>query len=162
MISCTFEDGGLAKPGLRHAVIDTIVLKDNKILLVKRTKKLSEGGKWALVGGFVSRDEDLKHAVEREVLEETGYKIENITLLSIVDNPNRSHEDRQNISCVFFCDALNKEGESDWETDEIKWFELNNLPNQELIAFDHFKDIELFLQYKKEEFKIPVFGYTQF
>ena len=31
----------------------------NEVLLVKRSRHLLEGGKWALVGGFVERDETL-------------------------------------------------------------------------------------------------------
>jgi ADP-ribose pyrophosphatase YjhB (NUDIX family) len=57
MIICKFEDGGEAK--LRHVVVDTLVLKDNKILLIKRTGKLLEGGKWGLLGGYVERDENI-------------------------------------------------------------------------------------------------------
>lgn len=55
MITCTFEDGGRGK--LRHAVVNAIILKENKILLVKRSPKITEGGKWGLVGGFMDRDE---------------------------------------------------------------------------------------------------------
>ena len=153
MISCTFEDGG--KGLLRHTVIDVLVLKENKLLLEKRTKKLLEGGKWALVGGFVNRDETLVQAVEREIFEETGYRVKDITFLTINDSPNRPHEDRQNISFVYFCTALGKEGGSDWEVDDQKWYEFDNLPNENEIAFDHYKNIRLYLKYKNGELKIP-------
>src|SRR5258708_9556765 len=113
MITCTFENGN--KASLRHVVIDALVLKDDKLLLVKRTEKLLEGGKWALVGGYVERDENLLQTVEREIGEETGYTVKDITLLCIRHNPDRPHEDRENISFVFFCTAVEKKGESDWE-----------------------------------------------
>src|SRR6266550_2872489 len=106
MINCTFENGN--KASLRHAIIDALVLKDNKILLVKRTKKLLEGGKWALVGGYVDRDENLLQTVEREIREETGYTVKDITFLCVRHNPDRPHEDRQNIAFVFFCTAVDK------------------------------------------------------
>ncbi|MGH7202928.1 MAG: NUDIX hydrolase, partial [Candidatus Levyibacteriota bacterium] len=108
MITCFFENNNKAL--LRHVVVDVLVLKDEKLLLVKRTKKLLEGGKWGLVGGFVERDENLQEAVAREIFEETGYKVKDITLLTIRHNADRPHEDRQNISFVFFCIALEKEG----------------------------------------------------
>jgi 8-oxo-dGTP diphosphatase len=154
MITCVFEDNG--KGQLRHVVVDTLVIKDDKVLFVKRVKKLLEGGKWGLVGGFVGRDENLKQAVEREVYEETGYKIKDITLLAINDRPNRPHEDRQNISFVFFCKALEKEGKADWESDEQKWFPLSELPKEEEIAFDHYSDIQLYLRFINKEISIPV------
>ena len=71
MINCEFENGN--KASLRHVVVDNLVLKDGKILLVKRTGKLLEGGKWGLAGGYVDRDETVKEAAKREILEETGY-----------------------------------------------------------------------------------------
>lgn len=154
MITCSFEDGGQGL--LRHAVIDAVVVKDNKLLLTKRNKKLLEGGKWALVGGFVNRDETLKETVAREIFEETGYRVKDITLLAINDSPNRPHEDRQNISFVFFCTALRKEGTSDWEVDAQKWYDFTNLPPEEEIAFDHYKDIQIYLDYKAKQIQIPV------
>ncbi len=143
MITCNFEDGNKAK--LRHTVVDVLVLKDNQILLEKRNNKLVEGGKWALVGGYMERDETIIDAVKRETLEETGYKIKNIKLLTIIDNPNRPGDDRQNIAFVYTCNVDKKVSESDWEVDELKWFNLNNLPPKNKIAFDHYQDIEIYL-----------------
>ena len=154
MITCAFENGH--KAALRHAVIDVLVLKDNKLLLVKRTGKLLEGGKWALVGGYMDRDENLFQTVEREIREETGYTVKDITLLCVHHNPDRPHEDRQNISFVFFCTAVEKVGKHDWEEDEVKWFPLDSLPEPEILAFDHLKNIELFQQYKRNEITIPL------
>lgn len=151
MLTCKFENGKEAEGGLRHVTVDTIVLKDNKILMVKRTGKILEGGKWGLLGGFVGRDEDLKEAVAREVMEESGYGVTNITLLTIRDNPDRPHEDRQNISFVFFANATEKTGESDWEVDEQKWFEFDEIPDKEQIAFDHYEDIQFYLECLKGE-----------
>jgi 8-oxo-dGTP diphosphatase len=145
MIKCQFEDGNSAS--LRHAVVDTIVVKDNKILMVKRTAKLLEGGKWGLVGGYCERDETIRQTVEREVHEETGWTVENLRLLRIVDNPNRPMEDRQNICFVYVADAVEKTGEPDWESDEQKWFSLENIPPTEMVAFDHLEDIEIYKKY---------------
>ena len=145
MITCNFEDGKKAEKGLRHVVVDFLVLKENKILLVKRAPGLLEAGKWGLVGGYVERDEDLYDAVKREAFEETGYRVTDIVPLIIRHNPDRPHEDRQNISFVFFCPALEKEGESDWEVIEQKWFPFDELPPEEEIAFDHAKNIKAYL-----------------
>jgi len=154
MINCTFENGN--KASLRHVIIDALVLKDDKILLVKRTKKLLEGGKWALVGGYVERDENLYQTVEREIREETGYTVKDVTFLCVRHNPYRPHEDRQNIAFVFFSTAVEKVGEHDWEEDETKWFDLDKLPEPESIAFDHLKNIELYQQFKQNKITIPL------
>ena len=154
MITCYFEKNEQAS--LRHVTVDCLVLQHEKILLVKRHPKLLEGNKWGLVGGFVDRDETTKQAVNRETLEETGYTIKNITLLTVRDNPNRPHEDRQNISFIYFCEALEQVVKRDWENIEMKWFNFDELPKEEEFAFDHYKNIELYLKYKKEKLTLPI------
>lgn len=154
MITCTFEDGN--KGLLRHVVVDTIVLKDDKILMVKRTAKLLEGGKWGIVGGFVDRDETTAQAAAREVLEETGWQVKDLVLLRINDNPNRPNEDRQNVSFVYFCQATEKTGEADWESDEQKWFSWDELPDDKNIAFDHTESISIYRKYLKEKSPLPI------
>jgi len=142
MLTCTFENGSQAS--LRHVTVDAILIRDEKVLLVRRAEGMLEGGKWALCGGYVERDETLREALAREVLEESGYNIKNIKLLTIRDNPDRPHEDRQNISFVFACEAGEKIGESDAEVSEQKWFELSQLPEDSQIAFDHKENLEVF------------------
>lgn len=156
MINCIFEDGG--KGRLRHIVVDTLVLQETKVLLVKRTAKLLEANKWGLVGGFVDRDETIEDAVAREALEETGWKVTDITLLRINDSPQRPHEDRQNVAFVYFCKATKKVGEGDWESDEQQWFDLADLPAREVIAFDHFDNLQLYRRYVKQPFALPQLG----
>jgi 8-oxo-dGTP diphosphatase len=144
MIQCTFEDGG--KGNLRHVVTDALVLKDRKILLGRRAPNLVEGGKWSLPGGYVNLDETLLESVEREILEETGYKVSDLALLRVVDDPNRMNEDRQNIAFVYYCKADKKKGEADKEVTEQKWFSLDALPNPEEMAFDHLSSIKIYLE----------------
>jgi ADP-ribose pyrophosphatase YjhB (NUDIX family) len=147
MINCEFENGN--KDSLRHVVVDCLVLKGEEILLVKRAAGLLEGGKWALPGGFVDRDETIEQAAAREIMEETGYKVENISLLRIIDNPARHNEDRQNVSFVYSCAAREKTGMADSESDQQKWFPLAALPPENEIAFDHMDFIKLYKEYIK-------------
>ncbi|EKD76076.1 MAG: ADP-ribose pyrophosphatase, partial [uncultured bacterium] len=99
MISCKFENDRVAN--LRHVVVDAVIVKDNKVLLTKRALTLREGGKWAVPGGYVERDETALEAVMREVLEETGYSCVVDQLITVLDSPIRRGDDRQNISFVF-------------------------------------------------------------
>ena len=156
MLTCVFEDGHPAF--FRHAVADCIVVKENDILLVKRSAGLQEAGKWALAGGYVERDETLAEAAAREVFEETGYRISAITLLRIVDHPRRPREDRQNIAFVFFCAAGKKEGAPDWESETQQWFPVNELPPEESMAFDHCENIALYKKYLASPFPLPILG----
>ncbi len=153
MLKCVFEDEGTGL--LRHVVADTLVIKGGKILLVKRTATLLEGGKWGVVGGYMERDETVAEAAAREVMEETGWEIKDLTLFRIVDVPFRASDDRQNIAFVYFCTATQKVGEPDWESDEQKWFTFDDLPPKEQIAFDHADHIDLYQNYLKENFALP-------
>lgn len=156
MIDCEFENGGKAR--LRHAVAEAIVVKGGKVLLAKRSLKLTEPNKWAIPGGFMDRDETIVHAVRREVLEETGWTIKEPTLFCIIDNPNRPNEDRQNIAFLFIAEAGQQSGEADEESSEVRWFELNNLPSDDQMAFDHAEDIKLYKKWLMEKFALPVVG----
>lgn len=156
MIECKFESG--AKARLRHAVAEAVLIKDGQIALVKRAKRLDEGGKWAIPGGYMNRDETIKEAVVREALEETGWKVKVGKLFRIKDDPIRLGEDNQNIAFVYLAEAVIEIQESDHETDELRWFALDNLPSENEIAFDHADDIKLYKKYLKENFKLPVVG----
>ncbi len=156
MITCAFENGNRAS--LRHAVVDCLVLQDDKILLVKRAARMLEGGKWVLAGGFAERDETMAQAATREVLEETGWQITDLTLLRINDNPKRPHEDRENVVFVYFATATQKTGQPDNESTDQHWFDFAALPPPNHIAFDHLANIQLYKKYLAKSFPLPLLG----
>ena len=123
MIKCFFEDNNQGT--LRHVVIDALVIKDNKILLIKRAKHLTGGNKYALPGGFLDRNETTKEGILREFNEETGLSGEIISLFRIIDNPGRIGENRQNVSFVYLINPLKKISDFDKnEVINIFWFDL--------------------------------------
>lgn len=61
--------------GYPQLAVGGIVIKDDKVLLVRRGQAPSEG-LWAIPGGKVELGETLQEACEREVLEETGLRIQ--------------------------------------------------------------------------------------
>ncbi len=156
MIICSFEDG--TKVQLRHTVVENILIKDGKVLLAKRAERLIEGGKWCIIGGYMDRDETIQQAVERETLEESGWKIKDITLFAINDNPHSRVEDRQNVALVHISAVVEKIGEPDDESTEQKWFNLEELPPDSELAFDHADTLKLYKKYLKEQFALPVVG----
>lgn len=156
MLTCTFEDGGVGN--MRHVVMDVIVLKDNQVLLNKRAAHLLNGGKWGLLGGYMDVNETTREGAAREVFEESGWRVTNLQLLRIIDWPNRRGEDRQNVSFVFFGEAVKQEGTKDSEVDELRWFDLDQLPAPEDIAFDHLESIQIYLQYRQQPQLLPIFG----
>ncbi|HSW79287.1 MAG TPA: NUDIX hydrolase [Candidatus Saccharimonadales bacterium] len=156
MITCTFENGN--QNSLRHVTVGCIVIKDGKILLAKRSKGLLEAGKWNLLGGYANRDETTMETGVRETLEESGWSVKNLQLLRVNDNPDRPHEDRQNIDFIYIADAVKEVGKKDWESEALQWFPLDSLPPIDQMAFDHLDSIELYKKYLKSPFHLPVIG----
>lgn len=156
MLTCTFENGN--QNSLRHVTVGCLVIKDNQILLAKRAEGLLEAGKWCLLGGYMERGETAEQAAIRETLEESGWTIANLRLFRINDNPNRPHEDRANVDFLYIADAVNDTGSHDWESTELKWFPLGDLPPEETVAFDHIDTIKLYKAYLQQPFALPKLG----
>ncbi len=68
-------------------VVVGVVLRDNKVLMIKRAKKEGEL-LWAFPGGKVEDGETLEEAVVREVYEETGVNVSVNSLLGDRVHPN--------------------------------------------------------------------------
>ena len=148
MITCTFENGN--KANLRHVVVHAIVEKDDKLHLL-------EGGKWSLPSGYLDRDETAGECVLRELKEETGWEGEVVSPFLIKTDPNRPHEDRQNVSFNFIVKPIQKVGEGDSESTEVAWVAIDQLPPLDSLAFDHGEAIGQYLRYKKNPFPLPIF-----
>ncbi len=118
--------------------VDTLIVKDNKILLIKR------GGEpfkdhWALPGGYLDWDEDLAQAVVREVREELGVDGTIVRLLGIYSQPERHPQ--QALVAAFVVNIEGRPTPGD-DAADCAWFELNELPGG--LAFDHSQIIEDF------------------
>jgi 8-oxo-dGTP diphosphatase len=161
MITCAFENGD--EVGLRHVVVSTIIFRKGKVLLEKRGlykgKPMLEFGKWALVGGFLDRDELLADAVKREAMEETGLEVTNLKLFRIIDNPVRSNDNnRQNVAFIFTSEVIDYNPVENEEVSELKWFDLDQLPPKGEIAFDFYETLELYKKHLKENLTLPILG----
>jgi len=112
--------------------VDGIVLKNGKILLIKRKNQPFEG-KWALPGGFVEYGEKTENATVREVFEETGLKTKINHLVGVYSDPNRDPRGHT-VSIVYILDICNGELKSGDDACDAKFFDLKNLPD---LSFDH-------------------------
>lgn len=84
------------KPNGDNAVFDTLyadgrqfagiigLTSDNQVITAKQYRPGPEQVMSELVGGFVDGDETPEQAAERELMEETGYKIGTMTYLGVV------------------------------------------------------------------------------
>lgn len=109
------------------------------VLLVKRKYDPFKGC-WALPGGFVLNDESLEDAVERELHEETGVKINYLEQLYTFGNPSRDPRGRI-VSIAYFGLVRPTAFQINASTDaeEVKWFDINHLPE---MSFDHMEILD--------------------
>jgi NAD+ diphosphatase len=113
--------GFVAFPRLSPAIL-AVVRKDNKILLASNAKFTT--GVFSLIAGYVEVGENFEECVRREVREEVGIEIENVTYMASQPWP--------------FPDALMVGFEATWKSGELKpdgveileagWFGPDNHP----------------------------------
>lgn len=115
---------------------DGAILKDNKILLIKRRNEPFKG-KWALPGGFVEYGEKVEDAVIREVFEETGLKTTIKVLIGIYSDPNRDPRGHT-ITIVYLLDIKGGVLKGGDDAIDAKFFNFNELPE---LSYDHDKII---------------------
>jgi len=109
-------------PRLSPAVIVAVV-KEGKILLARSGR--FPGNMFSVLAGFVEIGETLEACVEREVFEETGIKVKNITYFNSQPWPFPD-----SLMLGFIADYAGGEICVDaHEIAEAKWFSANNLPD---------------------------------
>jgi 8-oxo-dGTP pyrophosphatase MutT (NUDIX family) len=125
--------------------VRVLLIKDGKVLLVKHTYRPG----WFFPGGGVKRGESHWEAAVREVREETGCRIGNMTLLGTYVYTGEGKFD--NVIC-FVSEDFNQGPYESSEIAETAWFDLNSLP--ENMFSGSLKRIE---EYKTGSY--PVFGH---
>ncbi len=65
--------------------VGVIVVKNNTVLIGKRINAHGEGT-WAFPGGHLEFFEDIEHCARREVMEETGLEIKNVSFATITND----------------------------------------------------------------------------
>ncbi len=96
-----------------------IVVKGNDVLLVNRRFPPQL---WAPPGGFMDPGEAPQETVKRETWEETRIVCNVLSKLHEFDF-NNSH------LLVYACEYLSGELECSYESLEVQWFNINDLPN---------------------------------
>lgn len=160
MIKCTFENGNEGL--LRHVTVGAIVVNDkNEVLLIKRAPQLINGNLYALPGGFLDRNETAEQGALRELKEEAGYEGKIVKLFQIIDSPSRPKEDRQNVDFKYIVELTGGDKKDNNEVSSIEWVPLNNLPLEDMWAFDHIESIELYKKYMQKSFLLPVINWKE-
>lgn len=104
-------------------VIFCYVIKNNKVLLIKRNKPPDEN-KYTVVGGKKERGEDLVSACKREVYEETGLVLKSVQFRGVI-NFNIEGYDFETIAFYFKSDDFSGEPVSSDEG-ELEWCNIDD------------------------------------
>lgn len=124
-----------------------IVVKDSKVLLVKRNREPHKG-KWMFPAGFLNYGESPEECAIRELKEETGLIGKNPVFFGILQSED---DPRSPGHLVFYYmmeadgEALNKDQD---ENSDIGWFNLTDTPP---LAWTHQKKI---ISTLREEYKL--------
>lgn len=104
-----------------------VAFRDNKILLVKEK---SDGG-WTLPGGWADPNETPSQSIEREVFEESGFKVRAVKLLALYDRDAQGHFPPYPFhiyKAFFLCEIYGGESKLSNETDGVDFFEEEAIP----------------------------------
>jgi 8-oxo-dGTP diphosphatase len=120
-------------PDNPQVAVGAIVIRDNGVLLVKRSLPPGKG-LWAIPGGRVELGETLQEAAEREVREETGVTVQAVNPVYTFDLIERDDAGRIRFHYVivdFIADYVTGEPNHGDDAGEARWVtreELHDLP----------------------------------
>jgi 8-oxo-dGTP diphosphatase len=125
-------------------MVDAIVERNDKLLLVKRKKDPFKGF-LSFPGGKIDLGEKVEDAVKRELREETNLAIEPTDILGVYSDPSRDHRGHI-ISITFIAKIISGEAEAGDDAESVEWLPVND---QKALAFDHNKILKDYQQWRK-------------
>ena len=114
-------------PIMAVAAMGILYNEEKGLLLEKRT----DTGEWCVPGGAIELKETLEEALAREVKEETNLDIANPKLFDIKANVHMVYPNKDEVyytDVVYIINEFSGELKPDGESTELKFFDLNNLP----------------------------------
>ena len=120
----------------RHKILPAsylILLKDKKVLLLRRFNTGYEDGNYSMVAGHVESGETFTECIIREAKEEAGILLqpEDLKVVHIMHRNSGTAENNERIDVFFLAeqwdgDITNTEPH---KCDDLSWFDVENLPN---------------------------------
>ncbi len=136
--------------GYQTPKIDTraVIFKDDRILLTHENN-----GTWSLPGGWCDILESVGSNTIKEVKEETGLDVETIKIIAVQDRNKHNRPIYAYGVCKIFvlCNVIGGEFIENIETTEIKYFTLDEIPNNLAEEKTNKKQIEMCFEAHKNE-----------
>ena len=121
------------------------VVRDNKILLIQERMD----GRWAMPGGWADLGNSPASVAEREVWEESGYRVRAEKVVAVLDaNRIEPMEFYHAFKIVFLCRLIGGEPQVSYETLAVDFFDLNELPPLSLFRTNEVMLQEVFAHVK--------------
>ncbi len=126
-------------------LINALVIKGGKVLIGQRSYKETHApGKWSIPGGKVDRTEGgvwdvVEETLKREVLEETGVKIENEVKL-VANNTFIRSTGHHVVALIFLCKWKSGKAKALEDTIDVKW-----ITKGEVGQYDFSEDVKRYL-----------------
>lgn len=124
-------------PGFAIGAVGAVLIRDNRILLVKRGSPPARG-KWSLPGGVVEPGEKISDAARRELKEETGLDAEPLGVIWVLNNIVLDSSRRVKyhyiiVDVLFNPESIKSEARPGSDAVDVKWFSLEEaLENREV------------------------------
>ncbi|MFV2040977.1 MAG: NUDIX domain-containing protein [Candidatus Hydrothermarchaeales archaeon] len=124
--------------------VDAIIESSGRVLLIERKNQPFKGC-FALPGGFVEYGESLESAVRREVLEETGLRLEDVKLHNVYSEPGR--DQRGHVISVCYSASGSGTLKAGSDAEKAEFHPIGEVLKMDL-AFDHNRIIKDYLEKK--------------
>jgi len=127
------SQNGSVEPSGPRVGVGAVVIRDGRVLLVKRAKEPGRGY-WAIPGGVVELGESLREAAEREIMEETGVVIrarEPIVTFEVIQRGRDGRVQFHYVIVDLAADYVSGEPHPADDAQDAQWFtpeEVQNIP----------------------------------
>ena len=121
--------------------VGAIVVDRGRVLLVRRSREPLKG-KWSIPGGILELGESLAEGVAREVLEETGLRVEPVELIELVDRIHRESSQGgprvqyHYVIADYLCRVIEGSLQASSDADAVRWVERSEWNSHSALALE--------------------------
>ena len=108
----------------RFSVTAGAVITDDqgRVLLLKH--RFRPGSGWGIPGGYINKGEQAEKALRRELREEAGLELEDVTIMTA-----RTFRRPQQVEIIFLCRAASEPERLNYEIEKAEWFKFPDVPS---------------------------------